>query len=273
MSKLSKLLKTAYRVTGKKVLHRQRNNGAVSMTETWERALLEVQETGLAIIPDFWTEEQCAAARSDFDGLLAAPGSPIWQDNTASDQRIHGFERHSESGKVFLQDENIRMVKRAYYSADPDLLEEFAMMNKVICQPGNLGSGGGWHRDAVHEQQLKAIMYLSDVTVDNGAFEYLLNTHEKSSIYKTIQENDIGYAQNRFTEAEIAGILAKNGATYPKQTVTGKAGTLIISDTSGIHRGSPIREETRYAITQYIFRSPAIGGKGIPPQVKDKLEA
>lgn len=271
MSKLSSLLKTAFRVTGKKVLHRPRAAEVAQLNSDWQTILDQIRETGMAIVPDFWTSAQCKSAIIEFDAALSAPGSSIWSDNTASDQRIFGFEKRSESGIAFLADEQIRAVKGWYYQADPDQLEEFVMMNKVICQPGNLGSGGGWHRDAVHEQQLKAIMYLTDVTEKTGAFQYLYNTHQKSSIYRTIQDNDIGYAQSRFTENEIADILNKHGEDYPLETVTGKAGTLILADTSGIHRGSPIEEGNRYAITQYLFRSPAIGGKGIPEHIRKRI--
>lgn len=270
MSKLSALLKTAFRVTGKKVLHRPRTGGELSAGD-WSAALEKVRQTGLAVIPGFWTSEQCQKAQADFDALIANPRAGVWRDETASDERIFGFEDHSEIGREYMADEEIRTIKRDYYGADPDELEEFAMMNKVVYRPGNLGSGGGWHRDAVHEQQLKTILYLSDVTAETGAFQYLLNTHEKSSIYKTIRENNIGYAQFRFTEEEITDILAKHGDQYPRQTATGLAGTLVIADTSGIHRGSPIMEGTRYAITQYIFRKSTIGGKGIPAHIRKNL--
>lgn len=145
------------------------------------------------------------------------------------------------------------------------------MMNRVEYREGNLGSGGGWHRDAVHEQQFKAILYLSDVGPDNGGFEYLINTHRKSSVYKTILSNDIGFAQDKFSEEEMKEILEDHGETYQRKTITGPAGTLILADTSGIHRGSPIADGSRYAITQYIFRSPAIGGRGIPELIKPLL--
>lgn len=272
MKKYIDIAKTAFRVTGKRVLQHARTEGDSLNSGDWQDALEQVRQTGIAILPGFWTSAQCREARQDFDKLLRTQEEEIWIDDKASDQRIFGMEDHSKAADDFLKDDNIRSVKHDYYQASPDLLEEFAMMNKVIFQPGNLGSGGGWHRDALHEQQLKAILYLSDVTEENGAFQYLLNTHEKSSIYKTIKENDIKYAQFRFEEKEIEDILLKHRGRYPLRTATGPAGTLILADTSGIHRGSPIQKGTRYAITQYIYRSKKIGGKGIPANVIVKLK-
>ncbi|NJC26157.1 phytanoyl-CoA dioxygenase family protein [Neolewinella antarctica] len=264
MAKITNLLTAAYRINGKRFLHRFRSAPNEEVKRKWQTAMTDLETKGIAIIPNFWTTEACTQARHDFDRLVEDELPGIWKDNTGSDHRIYGFDRVSSSGKTFLQDESIREIKSIYYQAPLDGLDEFAMMNRVEYRPGNLGSGGGWHRDAVHEQQFKAIMYLSDVGEKNGGFEYLENTHRKSSVYKTIAENDIGHSQDRFSPEEMDDILAKHGHLYPRRHITGPAGTLILADTSGIHRGSPINEGRRYAITQYVFRGPAIGGRGVP---------
>ena len=49
------------------------------------------------------------------------------------------------------------------------------MANKLIYKKGNLGSGGGWHRDTFFKKQLKFIIYLSDVGEKNGELFYKLN--------------------------------------------------------------------------------------------------
>lgn len=271
MSTLTNLLRAAYRISGKKVLHRARRAPSEAAKAKWAGVMEEVAERGIATVPNFWSPEECAAARADFDRLVDAGLEGIWRDDTGSDHRIFGFERVSEHGKRYVADADIAAMKEIYYAADPADLHTFAMMNRVEYRPGNLGSGGGWHRDAVHEQQFKAILYLSDVEPHSGGFEYLRNTHRKSSVYKTILHNRIGAAQDRFTEAEMASILADHGELYPRQKVNGAAGTLVLTDTSGIHRGSPIERGRRYAITQYVFRSAAIGGRGIPANVREMI--
>ena len=57
-----------------------------------------------------------------------------------------------------------------------------------------------------------------------------------------------GYPNTRFTDQEL-NILNKE----KKITLTGKAGTLILFDGSLIHRGKPILEGKRYALTNYYF--------------------
>ncbi|MEO0733962.1 MAG: phytanoyl-CoA dioxygenase family protein [Bacteroidota bacterium] len=273
MKKYLDVLRSAYRINGKRFLHRPRVTGREEHADAQATTASEqLAATGLAVIPDFWPASDCTALRTAFEATLANGVPGTWQDKVGSDARIFGFERYDDHARNFLKDPWIDHIKREYYVAEPTQLAAFAMVNRVVYREGNLGSGGGWHRDAVHEQQLKAIMYLTDVEAENGAFQYLLNTHRKASIYDTILHHGINYEQFRFTEAEIAGIVVDQGAKYPLQTVTGRAGTLILADTSGIHRGSPIVRDRRYAITQYLYRQPEIGGKGIPPAVRKALE-
>ena len=57
-----------------------------------------------------------------------------------------------------------------------------------------------------------------------------------------------GYPNTRFSDYELK-ILNKE----KKITLTGKAGTLILFDGSLIHRGKPVLEGKRYALTNYYF--------------------
>ena len=56
-----------------------------------------------------------------------------------------------------------------------------------------------------------------------------------------------GYPNARFSDQEL-NVLNKE-----KITLTGKAGTLILFDGSLIHRGKPVLEGKRYALTNYYF--------------------
>ena len=64
--------------------------------------------------------------------------------------------------------------------------------------------------------------------------------------------------QARFTEEEISQLNQSN-----KLTVTAKAGTLLVADTRGIHRGQPIEQGERYALTVYSWATE------MPPQLAE----
>ena len=57
--------------------------------------------------------------------------------------------------------------------------------NKVKYNKNNLGSGGGWHRDDFNFQ-FKAILYLNDVSMDNGPFQLIENSNGLINIIKDI---------------------------------------------------------------------------------------
>jgi hypothetical protein len=98
----------------------------------------------------------------------------------------------------------------------------------------------GWHGDMWYDQtrvtgiprEVKLAIYLTDVT--SGAFEYLRGTHGKE-------------APRHLKRGEIDRYdLAK------KITMTGRAGTAFLFDTSGIHRQSvPILEERHAVFLNY----------------------
>ena len=45
-----------------------------------------------------------------------------------------------------------------------------------------------------------------------------------------------------------------NDFNLESKLITGSAGTIILSDTRGIHRGHPIKNSNRYALTNYYIQ-------------------
>lgn len=164
----------------------------------------------------------------------------LWNDSTGSDSRIFGIDLIDEKFKKIFETDLLNSVFDNYISSNTKY--SFVMANKVIFKSGNLGSGGGWHRDTFFQKQLKFIVYLSDVNKKNGAFEYIPKSHFKSSkifdlLTRLSQKNIRRYANKNY----------KNAIKY-----TGSKGDLLIVDTSGVHRGSPIEKGVRYALTNYL---------------------
>ena len=119
---------------------------------------------------------------------------------------------------------------------------------KVVAKPKNLGSGGGWHRDSMYEKQIKAILYLSDVSENNGPFQYVVGSNNKASVLRTLNLHH-GENLKRFRSEDLEAWCQRNQARI--ETITGSAGDVILVDTRGLHRGKPIVSEVRYALTNY----------------------
>ena len=110
----------------------------------------------------------------------------------------------------------------------------------------NLGSGGGWHRDSIHKSY-KALIYLTDVNLNNDPFQIIPSSSQLLKILKIDNKN---YCKLRYENSEINEYL-KNGENL--KTIIGQAGTMILFDGSNLHRGSPIEDGLRYSLTNYYF--------------------
>lgn len=210
--------------------------------------LVEIRLKGFAKIEGYYSEEQCARMVEETDRLLRAYEEQLWADEMRSDLRVFGANYVSELVGEYCKDLFIHEIRNAYFQANIDNNYTFTLANKVGFKEANLGSGGGWHRDLIYGKIFKSILYLTDVDESNGPFQYIQHTHTERSKLLLVRDKKLGPLQNRISNEDLVGI---ENERYPCKTLTGKMGTLILVDTSGIHRGKPIEIGTRYALTNY----------------------
>lgn len=219
----------------------------------------EFQEKGLVIIPDFFDVDQCDRIKSEIERLIHDYHDEIWIDINNSDHRIFGAEKLSKDINVFGSHSQLESMCRAYHQTD--IMNYATLAAKLVAKENNLGSGQGWHRDSVHKRQMKTIIYLNDVDEQGGPFQFVLYSHLRKNIVKEVRNGNLKYNQNRLSEQEIEKVLEENPSLL--QTITGKAGTLIFVDTCGLHRGMPIQNGVRYALTNYYFPAYSLNSKGM----------
>jgi len=218
-------------------------------------ALKSLSSKGYYLVPNYYTQERCQKLRTEIDELFIKYKDKLWIDSLKSDYRIFGANRASALVYEFCQDPFIHNIWKNY---DPGLPSDFfTTVGRLKFIEGNHGSGGGWHRDCADGRQFKSIIYLSDVERANGPFEYIEGSHKPLNFLRGWLKHLYGHEQYRFTEADVEKYLA-SFPNQKKQTFLGKAGTLLLVDTRGIHRGSPIFEGVRYAMTNYFFSNKVI---------------
>ena len=128
---------------------------------------------------------------------------------------------------------------------------KFCLANKITYREACVGSGGGWHRDDCNKKQFKCILYLNKVNLDNGPFQYIQKSQRIGrNLIEKITNNQTVY-KTRYSEVEISQYIKKFNADI--NTLTGNPGDLIIVDTRGLHRGKPLINGVRYALTNYVF--------------------
>ena len=214
--------------------------------------LKELKLKGLVVIPKYFTIQQAEKIESEIDDYLKIKinnKNLIWSDDALSDFRIFNSESKIKSKliKKFLNDPFIENIRKKYTGRNKS--KKSVLAAKLISKQGNLGSGGGWHFDSPYSRQFKALMYLSDVTIDNGPYAYIEKSSSKWLHIKCFFKGLIKPGQYRFTNNEVMKI--SNKLNLKNQIVTGTKGDLILVDVTAFHRGQPIKSGTRHAITLY----------------------
>ncbi|WP_020401540.1 phytanoyl-CoA dioxygenase family protein [Gracilimonas tropica] len=227
----------------------------------------DVKKNGLSLLEGFLTEKKCEKLKNSFDKTLEQNSELFWKDNTDSDVRFFGIDLLNDDFKELFQDDRLTEVFKKYI--DQFKRYRFIMANRTKFVPGNEGSGGGWHRDSINRRQLKYIVYLNDVTEYNGAFEYLAGTHNASDKFKINNYLGISKSETRYKDDEINKVKEKF-PEYKSVICEAKKGSVIVVDTSGIHRGRPLNEGHRYAITQYMSDTEI--SDGLKKQIKLEVE-
>jgi Phytanoyl-CoA dioxygenase (PhyH) len=209
----------------------------------------QLKSSGVVAIPGYWSDDECADGRSEIDRLLVEYPDVVQRNSGGSDKRMFGVEAVSERLARFHDD--------ALLLAVGERLGGFALYNfatlgaRIDATSANNGSGDGWHRDA-HDFQFKAILYLSDVSEPNGPFEYLPGSQLKwRAVFDTAIGNLPPAPSSRYEPALIDKMLTRS--PFKIERYLGKAGTLLLVNTSGIHRGRPLRAGSRYALTNYYY--------------------
>lgn len=214
-----------------------------------ENALAQLNAKGFVIIPDFYTREKCIQIIAGIEEILKKYKEKIWVDAYEADHRIFGADNLSQTINAFYHEELINQIIYKYEGSSNR--QGFVMAAKLKAAPKNLGSGQGWHRDSPSFKQTKAILYLTDTGIENGPFQYIEGSHKPLSVLYSQFRYRLKFNESRFTDDEIDRIIKDKPSSL--HTITGAAGTLIIADTRGIHRGAPIINGTRYALTDYLW--------------------
>jgi hypothetical protein len=105
-----------------------------------------------------------------------------------------------------------------------------------------------WHRDPEDQHVVKVFLYFSDVDEDTGPFEYVRQSAEGSK-YGHLWA--WGETERYPPTEELERVIPESD----RMLATGPAGTLVICDTSGFHRGGYARSKPRVLATHtYVDR-------------------
>ena len=204
---------------------------------------------GYFVWEDFLPAGKCADLCKCIDDAALTHESLRNAFTPSNDLRIFGIENiYPEFREISLNPVLLNVAN--FYLKEP-ARTAFSLGARLERSDTGLGSGGGWHRDS-NMPQIKAMLYLSDVEIDNGPFQLIAHSHRFLSTVKDHMNGGQNYGEVRWAQESIDRVLAASGPGR-LHTFPGKAGSLIIFDSSTLHRGAPINAGKRYAVTNYFY--------------------
>ncbi len=221
-----------------------------------ERACVEeLRQDGFAVIKNYWPREKALEMRDRLEAHLkdgmnrdfeSGAYMRFWDKRSYDEgvRRIYHVERLVEELKSFRNDPFILRVAQGYYG--------FPMHSGALVYQHNIQTNSNtryYHIDWFGKQ-FKPFLYLDDVDAGNGPFTYLRGTHRSHwiRIKKQILGNREG-SPTSFYEEDLHSVL-----DWEVQ-ICGEAGTLILADVRGIHRGSPQVNRSRSVLVNYMYRT------------------
>jgi len=108
-----------------------------------------------------------------------------------------------------------------------------------------------FHRDFDHERWIKIFVYLKDINMKNGPHCFMKGTHNIS--------RPVNIGSNRLSDKSMFSRISSDKAVY----FTGEKGTVVIEDTRGFHKGTPVIEGHRIILQLEFAINPCSFGSGI----------
>jgi hypothetical protein len=173
----------------------------------------------------------------------------VWKDNLGADNRIYFINEIDDEFDEFYRNPLIRQALRDYTGIENPA--GMLLAARLDAKDGNVGSGGGWHRDSPTTHQFKAVCYLNDVNTHNGPFQYIKSSHHKLKVIAFYFRKLLKAGSYRFSDEEISDYIKATDQNVIE--VTGSEGSLAFVDTKAIHRGKPIEKGSRYVLFCYFW--------------------
>jgi len=207
------------------------------MEITIDEIVHNIKKNGYYVIKNYYSSEQCNNILNDIKNI---PRNNI-NYGEGKDIRIPFFENISIGASEFLNDDFLLKIGTELLGHQADKIKKRCQLGLLKYYQGDECSGGGWHVDN-HKPQFKALLYLTNVSLNNGPFA-IISPPLTSKDYEPISSEK----NTRFPD-KIAEDY-KDNIKY----LTGNVGDVIVVNTQNIHRGTTIKEGERISLTNYYY--------------------
>lgn len=220
-----------------------------------ERVLTDMRRNGYAVVENYWNRDDALALRARLEAYLAEGRDRdfdegawlrFWDDRPYDQgvRRIYHVEKLVPELAALRFDPFILGVASAYYGVP--------FYSGVLVFQHNTQTNENtrfYHVDAFI-REFKSFIYLDDVDEGNGPFAYLRGTQRNHflRLRKQVIGNAEGESPTSFYEDDVRSLMDR------EDHIVGPAGTLILADVRGLHRGTPQADRSRSVLVNYIVR-------------------
>jgi hypothetical protein len=192
-----------------------------------DRDFSEYQELAEALLQRPENQEQIRKVESGYK-----PDNPLGLVLKYFVVRLLGnfpvFDYNDKFVKVALSDE-IQRIVCSYFDTFPRMTDMDYWCNIPKSGPGLYSQN--WHRDSEDHKLVKMFIWVRDVDLNTGPFHYILGSHMTGKFGNFYPQTRL---QSQYPPLEE---VEKKFSQDQMKVFTGKAGTMILCDTSGLHKG------------------------------------
>jgi hypothetical protein len=213
-----------------------------------KQVLDHILNKGYYVFDGYYSPEWCDACAEKIKQVVNDDPEFVHKNE---DRRLYGSENLEGNFRDYFAQPYFQFLSDTYYGQKTEIGVQLS--NWIWAEKGKTkGSGGDWHRDRF-ERQFKTVVYLTDVTEKTGAFQMIegSNTNHFDQLKKDMKNSGSAEFSARMTDEEVMQ-LVKNDKDRLK-TFAAQKGTVLLIDTSAIHRGAPLSEGERLAIFNYYY--------------------
>jgi hypothetical protein len=226
-----------------------------ALTSLQKRMVNDLRLTGYAVVPNYWTRERALAVKEQVEALLEGGidvdyESGAWlrfwdgRGHDSGVRRLYHVDKVTHELGEMRRDPFVLDVAAAYYGVP--------MYSQCLMFQHNTATNHDtrtYHVDAFN-RQFKSFLYLDDVDPGNGPFAYIPGSHKMHGkrLWKQFRGNPGDESPTTFFGAELGEL------TEVETAICGDAGTLIVADVRGLHRGTPQVDRSRSVLVNYIYR-------------------
>jgi hypothetical protein len=228
---------------------RERRIARVRPELTPHKAELEtLLRDGVVILPGFATKAQTDAILAELEEPFRRlqEGTYDGKSSVAEERvyfRIYDADKVAPSSACFYESTLVDSIGKAFLSERAESVRREAELRGDV---GRRANADFFHFDS-WGASFKAFLYLTEVGPGNAPFAYVKGS-QRPAPWRVWKEIEFAAAQHdgsfgHFFPWEFQAVQRRHH--YEEVEITGPAGTLILGDFRGLHRGTTLREGRR----------------------------